>query len=577
MNNPKVEKQPPVPPFVQFCCAAVPMVFDDSLSYYEALCAMWKYLDNTVKVINNNALITEDFIAKVNELHDYVENYFANLDVQEEINNKLDQMALDGTLQEIIGDYLNATAVWGFDTVADLKASTNLINGSYAKTLGYSVKNDGGGATYKITDTADASEWQETLDSGLYATLIGELSPENTNLPVDTLINNWNSKDLVFGKNKSYTTTATITIRDVKTYDFNGSTITYDGDSVVEDVINIGYDNHSDGVIMRKYAGIHNLNINCNSKARNGLHISGGKALLFEDIDITKPLNYGLLADNSVGQCWELNLNRIQANAANDSEYHQGYSAIKITDVTDSNFTDLYPINGSVAWLQAKTSMSSFSNIHGYKYPDTADYIQTQGFKFENNRNTYSNIIVDTADSIGITASGSFNKYEGLCLYIKAGGKGIVTADSNDFDGISVHRALATVIEKATGGNYLRVSGIACEKQSGAVPTTDIAFLDNKLPKLFSYDWSARVVSPLKNNFTFTGTVNAGSPTASIALPLTLDNNAYAVNVMLDKVMPFAVTSRTTTGFTLEFNDDDITSLGSVTYRVHVTPFNGTN
>lgn len=176
MSEPHVEKQPPLPPFVQFCCAAVPMVFDDSLSYYEALCAMWKYLDETVKVINNNALVTEDFIAKVNELHDYVEHYFDNLDVQEEINNKLDAMVEAGTLQEIIGEYLNATAVWGFDSVADMKAATNLINGSYAQTLGYNAKNDGGASLYKIrTITND-----DVVDEGLIIalnddTLVAEL------------------------------------------------------------------------------------------------------------------------------------------------------------------------------------------------------------------------------------------------------------------------------------------------------------------------------------------------------------------------------------------------------------------
>ena len=37
-----------------------------------------------------------------------------------------------------------------FDTVADMKASKNLINGSYTRTLGFYAKNDGGGATYKI-------------------------------------------------------------------------------------------------------------------------------------------------------------------------------------------------------------------------------------------------------------------------------------------------------------------------------------------------------------------------------------------------------------------------------------------
>lgn len=37
-----------------------------------------------------------------------------------------------------------------FDNVASMKNADNLINGSYARTMGYHAKNDGGGATYKI-------------------------------------------------------------------------------------------------------------------------------------------------------------------------------------------------------------------------------------------------------------------------------------------------------------------------------------------------------------------------------------------------------------------------------------------
>lgn len=147
----KVKFSRPVPPFVRYCAATIPTVFDDSLSYYECLCALWKWLqDNLVDVINDNAAITEDLQIKVKELKEFVENYFDNLDVQEEINNKLDAMTEDGTLQEIIGAYLNANAVWGFDNVADMKASTNLIDGSFARTLGYYTINDGGRALYKI-------------------------------------------------------------------------------------------------------------------------------------------------------------------------------------------------------------------------------------------------------------------------------------------------------------------------------------------------------------------------------------------------------------------------------------------
>ena len=41
-------------------------------------------------------------------LKNYVENYFANLNVQTEINNKLDEMASDGTLDAILLPYFNA-------------------------------------------------------------------------------------------------------------------------------------------------------------------------------------------------------------------------------------------------------------------------------------------------------------------------------------------------------------------------------------------------------------------------------------------------------------------------------------
>lgn len=122
----------------------------------------------------------DEYIAKFVELHDYVEDYFANLDVQEEINNKLDQMVQDGTLQEIIDAYLDSNITWVFDTVADMKQATNLIDGSDAKTLGFYAINDGGGAYYHITDTGTANEMDVISVGSLYANLVKyqEITPE---------------------------------------------------------------------------------------------------------------------------------------------------------------------------------------------------------------------------------------------------------------------------------------------------------------------------------------------------------------------------------------------------------------
>ena len=179
-NNIKLSR--PVPPFLRYCSVIIPTAFDDSLSYYEALCALYKWLQtNVIDTINHNANVTNDFINKEKELEElfeqlkeYVDTYFENLDVQEEINNKLDEMAEDGELADIISQYLNSTAVFGYNTVADMKLAENLINGSYAKTLGYYIKNDGGGASYYITNDAllDPNDKDIILlDSGLKAVL----------------------------------------------------------------------------------------------------------------------------------------------------------------------------------------------------------------------------------------------------------------------------------------------------------------------------------------------------------------------------------------------------------------------
>lgn len=136
---------------------------NDSITrMYQSFLALQTYVNNTKDTLED----------AFNNLDDYVRNYFANLDVQEEINNKLDQMLEDGVLTEIIQQFLQSTAIWCFDNVADMKQATNLIDGSYAKTLGYYSINDGGGATYKITNTASETEYQEELENGLFATLI---------------------------------------------------------------------------------------------------------------------------------------------------------------------------------------------------------------------------------------------------------------------------------------------------------------------------------------------------------------------------------------------------------------------
>lgn len=99
----------------------------------------------------------EEYITKFNDLHDYVHDYFDNLDVQQEINHKLDEMVSDGTIQDIIYNYLQPKVIWSYNTVADMKADTNLTDGDFAETYGFYQAGDGGSAKY-IIKTADVSD-----------------------------------------------------------------------------------------------------------------------------------------------------------------------------------------------------------------------------------------------------------------------------------------------------------------------------------------------------------------------------------------------------------------------------------
>lgn len=115
----------------------------DALTNWQLFCKLGKEINKIIPAVNKVGQQTED-------LTTFVTNYFNNLDVQEEINNKLDQMVEDGTLQEIITQYLQINGLLTFNTVSDMLNSSNLINGSVATTNGYYSINDEGSARYII-------------------------------------------------------------------------------------------------------------------------------------------------------------------------------------------------------------------------------------------------------------------------------------------------------------------------------------------------------------------------------------------------------------------------------------------
>ena len=98
-----------LPPFKGMVLQNFPFIEEDfdSITNYQLLCKVVEYLKN---VIANELTMEENVTNLYNEfvnLKNYIDNYFDNLDVQEEINNKLDEMTESGELTSIIGDYIS--------------------------------------------------------------------------------------------------------------------------------------------------------------------------------------------------------------------------------------------------------------------------------------------------------------------------------------------------------------------------------------------------------------------------------------------------------------------------------------
>lgn len=94
-----------LPPWVETGCQ--PAFYDkESGTVLQQTARMYDRVNMLVRMFNKLSKQTketvEEYIRQFVELHDYVDDYFDNLDVQEEVNHKIDEMVESGDLQRII-------------------------------------------------------------------------------------------------------------------------------------------------------------------------------------------------------------------------------------------------------------------------------------------------------------------------------------------------------------------------------------------------------------------------------------------------------------------------------------------
>ena len=131
----------------------------DALTEWQLFCKLGKEIN---KIIDSQNLVgeqAETLTNAFNNLKNYVDNYFKNLDVQEEINTKLNKMAEDGTLEKIINQEIFGNITQEINTLNNqintVNEEINNINNKHFVSIGDS---------WSTTDKPNVNHFADWLD-----------------------------------------------------------------------------------------------------------------------------------------------------------------------------------------------------------------------------------------------------------------------------------------------------------------------------------------------------------------------------------------------------------------------------
>lgn len=251
-NNfiPNQEDYKPLTPFGLFVKSNFPFIENtfEALDNYGLYCKIVEYLNN---VIANEQVVTQNTQALYNafvSLNTYVSNYFDNLDVQDEINNKLDEMVTTGELQELLKEQyddlksftterlnqidakvdgaVSGTPAGVYSTVSDLTTADPNHSKIYVVTATgywyYYANNqwNSGGPYQSSVDSAEVSDLSYIINNSLYLDFGFNLLNINNPNNVSGFLYNGNVSE-----NAGYTTSDFIYL-----YDNSQTYITYHTD-----------------------------------------------------------------------------------------------------------------------------------------------------------------------------------------------------------------------------------------------------------------------------------------------------------------------------------------------------------
>ena len=161
----------------------------DALTNWQLFCKLGKEMNKIINSVNVSGEQVETLTTAFNNLQNYVNNYFDNLDVQEEINNKLDDMVTSGKFSEIVGKYIdpyfeefnnrldkqdnkinaveNGSPLVASSTSQMTNTSKVYVNTSDGKWYYYNGSSWVAGGIYQSTGIADNSVLSNNINSGV--------------------------------------------------------------------------------------------------------------------------------------------------------------------------------------------------------------------------------------------------------------------------------------------------------------------------------------------------------------------------------------------------------------------------